>query len=199
MWKWLKTNHQALTAVGAMGVGLAALFIAWDQARVMRAQQHGSVMPALQIDGFSQNLTDRTLVGVRVSNSGVGPAIVESVRLLRDGDDQDTLDPMLALMPEGYNQSWTSMRGRIMAPGAEVSPIEFSWGSDRLAGDDLAAFTREWFRWDLEICYCSVFDRCWLTSTNQSERPRQVAGCERDDEDIFQVLANRPLAQEAEQ
>ena len=196
MWRWLKTNHQALTAVGAMVVGLAALYVAWDQARVMRDQQHGAVFPALQIDGYSQNTTDQTQVGVRISNSGVGPAIIESVTLLRDGEPQQTLSPLISRMPEGYNQSWTSMRGRIMAPGAEVAPIEFSWRPERMSAEQTSEFIGEWFRWDVEICYCSVFDRCWQTSTDRDERPRPAPRCQRDDEDIFQVLANTPQLQD---
>ena len=54
MWRWLTNNHQTLTGIGAMLVGIAALFVAWDQGRVMRAQQHGAVFPVLQVDGFCQ-------------------------------------------------------------------------------------------------------------------------------------------------
>ena len=49
MWRWLKSNLQSLGSVAAITVSVVALYVAWDQSRVMRAQQHADVWPALQI------------------------------------------------------------------------------------------------------------------------------------------------------
>lgn len=199
MWRWLSHNHQTLTAIGAMLVGVAALFVAWDQGRVMRAQQHGSVYPALQIDGYVNDNGETREVGVRVSNNGVGPAIVESVRILRSGEDQTGASGLVERLPEGYHQSWSSMVGRIIAPGETVQPLGFSWSGDAHSEADFAAFGQEWFRWDLEICYCSVFERCWMNSTDRSGPPRSVDQCRRDEIDIFEAISDVPEAQEPEE
>ena len=192
MWSWIKANHAPLTAVGAMIVGLAALFVAWDQARVMRAQQHGAVYPALQIDGFSTSTPEEIRIGVRVANSGVGPAIVESVRLLRGDETMANMDPIFALLSPGYDQSWTSMNGRIIAPGDSAVPIEIRWTREDMTTQAFTAFTSEWQNWDMEVCYCSVFDRCWRNSTDRYVRPEPVRQCDIAQADIFETIGTTP-------
>ena len=132
MWRWLTHNHQTLTAVGAMLVGIAALFVAWDQGRVMRAQQHGSVVPVLQIDGFIQSTPDVRNLGLRIVNHGVGPAMIERVSLMRDGEEQTDFSGLIERLPPGFDRSWSSANGRALAPGGEVEPVVFSWSRGEL-------------------------------------------------------------------
>lgn len=191
MLRWLKTNHQVLTAVGAMVVGLAALFIAWDQARVMRAQQHGAVYPILQIDGYYSNGGEITRLGAGVRNAGVGPATIERVDIMRHGAVVEDFGPLLALLPESANISWSSMNGRVLAAGDDVRPVDFQWPTadmDRAFEDRLL---QEWATWGLRTCYCSVFDRCFVVDTNdRAGRPEQVRRCERPDTEAFEQLGN---------
>lgn len=199
MLRWLKSNHQALTAVGAMVVGLAALYVAWDQARVMRAQQHGAVVPVLQIDGFIQTRSERRDLGLRIVNNGVGPAMIESVNLIRDGESRMGFDELIALMPEGFDRSWSSVNGRALAPGGEVEPATFIWARGELGEAELAALLDEWSLWTVEVCYCSVFDRCW-TTTSDNEMRVPVSSCQAPDVDVFELFgdANRDEAASAE-
>ncbi|MEE2527336.1 hypothetical protein V0U79_13295 [Hyphobacterium sp. HN65] len=189
MLRWFKSNHQALTAIGAMVVGLAALYVAWDQARVMRAQQHGAVYPALQMDGFVTYQNGRQSVGLRVTNSGVGPAIIEDVVLLRDEEPSEEFRSVIDLAPEGSDLSWTTMIGRVLAAGDAVEPIEMSWSADGPYQPEMTPIADEWTHWDISICYCSVFDRCWRSATTGvGLRPERVPHCERPDYDIFEDL-----------
>jgi len=181
---WFKSNHQALTAIGAMVVGLAALFVAWDQARVMRAQQHGAVIPVIQIDGFTSRVEDTMSMGLRFMNNGVGPAMIESVRVYRDGQLMTDFEPIMTLLPEGYDRSWTSINGRVLAAGAHVEPITLSWPADDLAGEGLDALLAEWELWSVNLCYCSVFDRCWEGGSDDSARTA-IPHCVRPETDVF--------------
>ena len=187
MLRWFKSNHQALTAIGAMVVGLAALYVAWDQARVMRAQQHGAVFPALQMDGFVTYQNGRQSVGLRVTNSGVGPAIIEDVVLLRDDEPSDEFRSVIDLAPDGSDLSWTTMIGRVLAAGDAVEPIQIGWSADGPYQSEMAEIAEEWARWDISICYCSVFDQCWRSvTTGVGLRPERVRQCQRPDEDFFE-------------
>lgn len=188
MLRWLKTNHQVLTAVGAMVVGLAALFIAWDQARVMRAQQHASVYPVLQIDGYQSSGEATASLGLRVGNTGVGPALIESVTIFQDGERRADLSAFLAELPPGYDTSWTALTGRSLASGDIVTPVDLTWQRSDVVLDDLTAASMQWDRWEMEICYCSVFNRCWTTSPVGGARAERIARCERDDSDPFLSL-----------
>lgn len=197
MWKWLKTNHQALTAVGAMVVGLAALFVAYDQARVMRAQQHAAVVPALQVDGFQTATPNSYAIGLRVQNTGVGPAMIQSVTLTQDGEARATPEAFLASLPGGRDISWTQLTGRAMAAGETATPISIAWPRDAITTDQLYDAVSAWDGWDLQICYCSVFDRCWITSPVGGARARRVDHCPVSDDDPFANLG-APQAGDAE-
>jgi hypothetical protein len=190
MLNWFKSNHQALTAIGAMVVGLAALFVAWDQAQVMRAQQHGAVVPALQIDAFTRTDDGVLSVGLRVANNGVGPAIIRNVRVMRDGETVDRLDAMFASLPaEQRDRSWVTLTGRVIAPGELITPISVEWDANDVGTDAIAALFVEWDRWDTEICYCSVFDRCWIATVEVQER-RPAASCPDPGVDVFELYGS---------
>lgn len=187
---WFKTNHQALTAIGAMVVGLAALYVAWDQARVMRAQQHGAVVPALQVDAFTRSDGDRLSIGLRVANNGVGPAMVRNVRVIRDGEPTQEVDAMFSVLPsDQLDRSWVTLTGRVIAPGELVTPISVDWRASEIGTDAIADLFVEWERWDIEICYCSVFDRCWIATVQVQDR-RPVASCPDPDQDVFELYGS---------
>jgi len=187
MWRWLTNNHQTLTGIGAMLVGVAALFVAWDQGRVMRAQQHGAVVPVLQLDGFVSSTPDLRSVGLRVVNNGVGPAMIESVSLRRRGVVSDNFDALIALLPVGFDRSWSSVNGRALAPGGEVEPVMFMWERGSLSEDELGALLAEWQHWSVEACYCSVFNRCWTSSSGNAGRS-PVRSCPAVDVDPFERI-----------
>lgn len=189
MLRWLKHNHQALTGLGAMLVGVAALFVAWDQARVMRAQQHGAVVPVLQVDGFIQSSSTRRDLGLRVVNNGVGPAMIQTMTLIRDAQDVTDFDPLLRHMPDTVDRSWSSVNGRTLAPGGEVEPVVFTWARGELNDGELDALLDEWAFWTVEVCYCSVFDRCW-TTTSDNEMRQPVRRCPLVDHDVFERFGN---------
>ncbi|WP_203290752.1 hypothetical protein [Maricaulis parjimensis] len=195
MWRWLSNNHQTLTGIGAMLVGIAALFVAWDQGRVMRAQQHGAVFPVLQVDGFVSNTPSEASLGIRVANNGVGPALIESVTIYHDGERQADLEGYRAVLPRGYDLSWSGLTGRALAPGEMVSPIRISWAAEDITPDQLYMAASEWDRWDLRVCYCSVFGRCWETSPVGGALAERVNQCAPAQDDVFERLGEAAPAQ----
>jgi len=132
-----------LVAVCALIASAMAVFMAWDQSRVMRAQQHGAVFP------------DR--------------------------------------LPAGYELSWTRITGRALAPNETVDPVHIAWEQSSDSRQTLQMVSQEAERWALEICYCSVFGRCWQTRSLGQSRAERVERCERQESDIFEALGNRDL------
>lgn len=202
MWRWLTNNHQTLTGIGAMLVGIAALFVAWDQGRVMRAQQHGAVYPILQIDGFTTRDGELQRVGARISNNGVGPALIDDIQLIRDGEPTPDFSALGPFIPEQAELNWSTMIGRVLAPGESIAPLEYMWAADDVDQAVLDAFQAEWARWDMAVCYCSVFGKCWLADTRGvGRRPEPRRQCPRPDEDVFEQIAEssrQATADEAE-
>lgn len=182
-------SFETIGSITAIVVGVAALWVSFDQARVMRAQQHASVLPALQIDGYWGEYDGVPRVGVRVSNNGVGPAIIRDVTLLRDGQPTTAYDDLFAIFPDDVSTSWSSMNGRIMAAGNVVEPMSIAL-TELPQGEAQQAFVSEWVRWGLRVCYCSVFDRCWLADTESlGERTTPPDGvCPTPETDIFEEI-----------
>ncbi|MEM7663500.1 MAG: hypothetical protein AAF292_14750 [Pseudomonadota bacterium] len=175
-------------AICALISSAVAVFIAWDQGRVMRAQQHGEVFPIIQIDGFATNNATRSALGIRVSNSGVGPAIIESVELEIAGENITSLESELALLPGGYELSWAGLTGRALAPGEQQIPVEISWPRNAVVAEAITQFALSTENWRLRICYCSVFKKCWRTNSLGTARAESVDVCERGETDIFNDL-----------
>ena len=181
---------EMLIAVCAVITSAIAVFIAWDQGRVMRAQQHGSVYPVLQAHGFVSSDPETRSMGIRFRNSGVGPALIESVEFYENGQKLESLASYRERLPEGYELSWTSMVGRAVAPGDEISALATTWPRDRITTAQHAAAAEDWSDLAMDVCYCSVFDRCWIAHTLADIRPTEpVRKCARSETDIFADLA----------
>lgn len=193
---------EMLIAICAVLTSVIALFVAWDQGRVMRAQQHGAVYPVVQVDGFVSTSAEFASMGLRLSNSGVGPALVERVSMLRDGEEIESLTGYVDSLPPGYLHSWTSLIGRAVAPGDQVEPLRVDWPRSDVSSAQLNAAARKWAELDVEICYCSVFERCWITRSlgmgSGMARAERVKRCERSDMDIFEAVANQSRVPETE-
>lgn len=196
---WLRNNYQAVTAVSAILVSVIALFVAWDQSRVMRAQQHGAAYPVVQVDGFVNSTTEHISIGVRLANNGVGPALIRDISLTRDGVVQTDLDDLLDDLPGEYDLSWSALVGRALAPGEDVTPIRMSWLQGSVDPDALRSVAAEWDSWDLTICYCSVFERCWISSPAGGAAAEPARQCEGDGPDLFEALGDAPFDEDAEQ
>lgn len=183
-----------LVAICALVTSIMAVYMAWDQGRVMRAQQHGAVFPVLQVDGFVSTTSDMASLGIRVSNSGVGPALIEEVRAVHEGERLTSFAALRDALPPGHDISWAGLTGRALAPGEEIIPLRIAWSSDEIAPEALTATAGQWDDLEVHICYCSVFDRCWETVLIGTSRAEPVDACTASQTDIFETLATLPPA-----
>ena len=177
-----------LVAICALITSVMAVFMAWDQGRVMRAQQHGMVFPVLQVDGFGNYKDGNIEIGLNVSNSNVGPALIESVEFSMESETYETFSDYIRSLPEERDILWSGVTGRALAPGDKVQPFYIYWPSDESGFKYLSEVAAESAKWKLEICYCSVFNRCWKTQEIGQSRALSVDDCERTDSDIFEQL-----------
>ena len=183
---------EMLIAICAVITSVIALFVAWDQGRVMRAQQHGSVFPVLQADGSISNTPGTRRLGLSFANSGVGPALIESVEVMRGDTRLVSLIEYRDRLPEGYQLSWTSMVGRAVAPGDEVLAVEMVWPEGAISAEQHAAVAAEWSDLTFEVCYCSVFERCWKSYFLNNEQTERTKACQRSEVDVFEELSSAP-------
>jgi hypothetical protein len=189
MWAWLKSNHQSLTALTAIVLSVVALFVAWDQSRVMRAQQHGALIPIVELGQTLSNDEEGVSFELMVRNEGVGPAFVEHVSLRRDGVPVLSANELIASLPPGAGRSWGSSNGLTLGVGEDVMLLTLSWEAGQV---DTAAFYQmieALQSWQFDVCYCSVFGRCW-ESTLGAMRAERVAVCRPGDIDPFGTIGS---------
>ncbi|HKE48576.1 MAG TPA: hypothetical protein VKB52_10975 [Rhodanobacteraceae bacterium] len=177
-----------LTSALALAVSIFALAIGAWQTRLMQGQARASVWPHLEI-GYNStynSTTEEHSFVWRIDNNGVGPARIESVRLTLDGKPMKTWRDVLAAFGfEGETRvSTTSLAGGQVIPPSlnRETAIEAIRINTRAIA---SAFQSAVPRFRMDICYCSVYDDCWVAHWQQN-KVDSVARCETAAETEFQ-------------
>jgi len=183
----LQLNFETFGAIGAIVVSVVALFVAWDQAVVMRQQQHAAVWPIMSVDFTINQTEDFNTVELISSNAGVGPAIIMSATPTMGSDVVARWDDLkVALFGEDFElPAQVSMSSAIgvMAVGEEAQVLAINWARGEEGDAAMMSLVQRivggtFDEVGLELCYCSVFDRCWVAGRPDLDFPEQVNGCE---------------------
>ena len=165
-----------LTSLLALAVSIFALAIGAWQTRLMQSQARASVWPHLSIGyTYNSNVDDNGFLW-RIDNNGVGPARIQTVSLTLDGRPMKTWkDVLKALGFHGeLRVSTTSFSGDVIPPSLNretaISAIRIN------EADAAALFKAAVPRFTMDICYCSVYDDCWIAHW-QNPKVDAVARC----------------------
>lgn len=177
----------ALCALLISGVAAAASAY---QTYVIRQQYSATVWPYLT---FVTSSSENYLV-LKINNAGIGPALVRSAVVTRDGRAVEvpvnaTTEPALgqAIRPEREAAKIQEVRTHARASSLTISSIVrgdvIPAGSSlellRADGPFLARrVIADLRRIDLKLCYCSLLGNCWTKRLwDPSAEPHAVAGC----------------------
>lgn len=198
-------NFETFGSIGAIIVSVAALYIAWDQAVVMRQEQHAGAWPYANIETNFQGDDDYDFIEIRLANPGVGPAIVREAYLLSGEDRVTNLydltqqtfpDDLLQTIEFGGAESAMGVLG----VGEERQVLRLNWPRDEEEGGQAysnyltQAISGAAPIIGLEVCYCSVYGRCWRGRTDIQAVGRdheRVASCE-PSPDFISTIFDRP-------
>lgn len=193
----LSLNFETIGSIAAIVIGVCALFVAWDQAQIMRKQQHASVLPAVNIAAGFSSESDAYVMTVLIRNDGIGPAMIESARLFVDGvpinDWPELRDRLLPpTLHANFSSSLDSAVG-MLAAGEQSRAIQLNWPRNDDTRDGFETLKARVFSpasadTYLSICYCSVYDKCWVTSPINTARPQKVNKCENAGDDVVARL-----------
>ena len=165
--KWYK-NPEMIVALSALLIGLVTAFTSIYSAYVDREYARSSVWPRLEIfRSFNGNS-----FSYGVSNSGTGPALIKYAKI------HDGLK---------YIKQWKDIKGlkdfrqshlsnRTLPPQKNITPLSYQ-------GDHIKAYLVADKLISIELCYCSIYDECWLI--DKSNHPVNVAACLIDEEQSF--------------
>ncbi len=161
------------SAVFAVLVSLTTLAMLIAQTRLMQTQARASVWPHVSV-GFSSGQTGFAWV---VSNNGVGPAVTHSVQVRVDGILQRDWHDVLSALQVNTNVSTSQLSGTVLTPAENTNdryPIMEMQPGESATAIATAAMTRV----DITVCYCSIYDDCWISELAQGrESKREVSEC----------------------
>lgn len=166
-----------LTSALALAVSIFALAIGAWQTRLMQTQARASVWPHLEIGYTYNSNVDENGFLLRVDNNGVGPARIETIALTFDGKPMHHWSEALAALGFDGAQhiSTTSLAGEVIPPSLNrETAIEALRVNQR---DLAAALKQNAARFAMDICYCSVYEDCWVAHW-MKPKPDPVARCE---------------------
>lgn len=179
---------EMLIAVCAVISSIAAVYIAWDQARVMRSQEKADVWPMIQPTHQTDTVSDNSYT-FHIQNAGVGPALIEDyiIRIPGQGDTKSFREMVAYFMPDqsigAASFADATLAGRVLRQGDELKPVSAQFESGEETGrlmqsriDDF--LTGEAKPAEVFICYCSILDDCWvMTTLAGNTRPMDVNSC----------------------
>ena len=172
---------QTIIAVAGIFTGAVALYAALSEADAVRKQQAAIVLPEIVVAQSQVIDQDEGFFAWNVFNWGIGPGRVREVRLTYQGEPVTNWNEFLTAveLPDvAYQQS--QIAGRTIPPGTDSELIFRT--RDRDAAIKLRSVSPDV---GIELCYCSVFDECWMMPQIFTEGPRSVITCHDFGDDAF--------------
>jgi hypothetical protein len=185
-----KTGHgwlDKLLPLSAILISIVSIGIAFHHGQVMQAlvQQNerlvqANSLPFVQL-AHSTAADDGTLrPSMLAMNSGVGPAHVRSVSIAVDGRPVQDLKSLLEACCGGsgdVRMASSTLLHRMLQAG-ETIHYAFAMGEDAktpVANAFIKAAVSG--RIVTTVCYCSVFEECWVTASQGMTQPKRVEVC----------------------
>ncbi|MFL6737807.1 MAG: hypothetical protein ACJ8FC_02380 [Sphingomicrobium sp.] len=171
--------------VSALFISLISIFIAWHHGEVMKqlVDQNAKLVRANSLPYLELGYSNGTPTGgvhwrFMATNSGVGPAKIQSVEIKVDGRPVSNPAELLTRCCDekhGPRLLTSTLMGRMVRAGDTITYLDFAADSDTdKARKFAAAYDDE--RIVVTACYCSVFEECWTLSSKMTA-PEPVEAC----------------------
>ena len=163
----VKWDLNTAVSFAALSISLITLFIFIYQTNIISKQGHLSVMPYLNLEA---NLDDQFNYEFELYNYGVGPAIIEEIFVIYQGQkyEMDLASFAQEIFPQKDSIELTSYssidKGTAIAPGDYRTMFAVGGSENKLnrAIKVLEEINEEGF--DFEIRYKSIYDDKWKLS-----------------------------------
>ncbi len=170
-------NPEMIIAGSALLVSLITAFVSIYSAFIDRAYARASVWPRLEIHRSYYDDLSKEFFSYFVSNKGTGPAAIKYARLTYDNQPIKSWPEYLTLRTGRVTPHIQSHIGFIvLAAGEKTTPLH-------VVDAEAAKLLVENDNLQIELCYCSIYDECWLVG--RSNEPKPIAQCSIDDSQRF--------------
>jgi len=165
------TILQTVMTAAAVIISMAALYAAFVQAESARRQTEAAVWPYVDIGNTVINDDGERRGVIFMENTGIGPARIRAVRVKVDGEAQANWAEVFAAADIDAGYRYITMTNQVMSSEQALHVITLH------SSEDAFIIRNQWSRIEIDYCYCSVFDQCWVQSQAGLESPEQVDQC----------------------
>ena len=173
-------------AASAIFISAVSLVVAIEHGRTERdlvAANSWPFLRALLDEGYD----DGRVIGIGVSNGGVGPAKLKTLEIFYGGAPITSARYLLrrccglsAALQEAKQQlpagvSWSIADESVLRPGEDTAVIQLH--KEKTAPAVVARLSASLLKIGFRACYCSVFNECWVSNLRTTE-PRHVRQCQ---------------------
>ncbi len=169
---------QTILAVVGMFTGAVALYAALNEADAVRKQQQASVWPHIRVSDMNFGVPGEERFQLTVSNRGIGPAQIRSVEATIDGAVQTSWYDIVKMTAEKeqFGISNAPVAGIVLAPNEDITAVSVEVPSASKKTVEAFRDLIRSGRANMKVCYCSVFDECWILDALASETS-PIAAC----------------------
>jgi hypothetical protein len=170
-----------IAAIGAVLLGLSGVSVSLYQAKLMHEQQQMSVWPYLTVINDNSELEDKGISRLVIANDGVGPALIRHVSLWVDDKPVSSWHAMFKQFDPDrkHDIPYSTVRNRVLPAGKTIEPIVLD------NNEDITAYRVNAGRVRFDLCYCSVYDRCFLLQSAADDLTTEVTHCPADTDPPF--------------
>ena len=170
------TYWQTVLSVVGVFIAVVALYAALTESEAVRRQTAAAVWPFVQVSVADFDSGEVAGFTLSVTNAGVGPALVRTLRVVVEGEPMrdwaHVVAPLGGTVDENVGRN--SIGNRVLSPGQKVDLISVS---DPVLARRLQAVVRSPGT-TITYCYCSIFEECWLADgQSQALDPEPVETC----------------------
>ncbi len=168
------------SSVLALAISFLALAVGAYQTRLMQEQARASVWPYVTIGKNEDAVPGREAFTWRADNNGVGPAKIQSVQVFLDDKPYRNWQDIFAQLAPGqeFHGGTSSLNGIVLPPSLNRETTIEMVKPD--TPERAKVFQAAQQRIRIEVCYCSVYDECWIARALKPEN-EPVPRCETRD------------------
>ncbi|MFT6462370.1 MAG: hypothetical protein ACJA0Y_001875 [Maricaulis maris] len=182
---------ELVVAASVVVISVASLFVAVHQSVVMERTLAASVWPVMEFQHGNYDTTrDMRSLIFEFTNSGLGPAQVRYMRLINEGEavqsplhyfaeccapasltnEERNAHVERLFMEDSLFLVTEVIGGRVFAPQQTVVFARLDYPENPEAQAVWEALNTARRTLEIELCYCSVFDDCWLANFPRQTR-----------------------------
>ena len=162
-------SSDRIIGLSAILISIMTLFVLMYQTNLMREQQRLSVLPYLGVSNFNTGGPNFKII---LTNNGIGPAFIESIKIIYNGKTykQDISSFLYKHIPETdsiNNLYHSNIFEGLMIPAGETIPMLEINNSEDDAMKLLKLLTKLYDKdLDFEIVYRSIYKERWRITGN---------------------------------